>query len=464
MTQTAKHAIVIGGSMAGLTAARSLSDHFQRVTVIERDKLPDGPEFRGGVPQGRHLHALLARGQEILERMFPGLDRDLDEIGAPDYQWGIDAAWLTAGGWIKRADMGIKTKLVSRPALEFLVRRRLAMRDNVSFMPEHSVEGLLADRGHISVTGVQVESRLDHITRELEADLVVDASGRNSKTGEWLKAIGYSAPEESTVYAYIGYATRVYEKPEGRHDWKLLFLTARPTQGITRGGAIFEVEGNRWLAMVGGLNRDYPPTDEEGYLAFAKSLASPALYEAIREAKPLSPVYGYRYDGNRWRHYERLKRRPERLLVMGDALCGFNPLYGQGITVAALEAEILGQLLTANNGQDLDGFAGRFQRAIARPLQTAWLLATGEDMRYPGTDGPKPGFAARLVQRYVDRVLVAMGNDMVVSRAFLEVSNLRKPPTSLFAPDILLRVLRNGQPVAEQELARPPARPVLATQ
>jgi flavin-dependent dehydrogenase len=435
------HAVVIGGSMAGLMNARVLSQYFDRVTVVERDTLPDAPEVRGGVPQGRHLHALLQQGQQIMEEMFPGLADDFVEIGAPRFTWGRDAAYLTAGGWIKRFDSGVQTNFISRQALEYLIRCRLIrLSPNVTILQQTDALELVLEGD--TVRGVKIQSRADKTVQMLLADLVVDAAGRGSKVVEWLQALGYEAPPETEVRSYIGYATRWYEKPAIAPDWKALFIVGRPAENIKRGGAIFEVEGNYWVATLGGINKDYPPTDEQGFLDFAKSLPTPVMYEAIKDAKPVTPIYGYRITGNRLRHFGRMARFPENYLVTGDAVCAFNPQYGQGMTVAALEAQMLGNMLRKADVRQLRGFAAKFNKQLAKTVQNAWLLATGEDLRYPATEGDRPGAIARLVQRYMDMVFKYTMDDERVASTVIKVTNLTANPTSLFSPYVMLTLLR----------------------
>lgn len=434
-------AVVIGGSMAGLMNARVLSQYFDRVTVVERDTLPDAPDFRNGVPQGRHLHALLQQGQQIMEAMFPGLAEDFVELGAPRFTWGKDAAYLTAGGWIKRFDTGIQTNFVSRPALEYLIRRRLTeLSPNVTFLAQTDVLELVVEGD--TVKGVKIQSRIHKTVETLDADLVVDAAGRNSKAVEWLTALGYEAPKETEIKSYIGYATRWYEKPAEPQDWKGLFIVGRPTENIKRGGGIFEVEGNQWVVTLGGINKDYPPTDEEGFLEFARTLVTPVLYEVIKDAKPVSPIYGYRVTGNRLRHFDQMKRRPENYLVTGDAVCAFNPQYGQGMTVAGMEAVMLDGLLKHTNVRDLRGFATKFHRALPKVVNNAWLTATGEDLRYPETEGERPNAAVRMIQRYMDMLFTYMMDDEHVTRRLIQVLNLSAEPTTLFAPRIVFGLLR----------------------
>jgi 2-polyprenyl-6-methoxyphenol hydroxylase-like FAD-dependent oxidoreductase len=449
-----KHALVIGGSMAGLLAARALSDHFEQVTILERDQLPDSADFRSGVPQGRHLHALLAEGQRVLESFFPGFTADLTAMGAPTMQWGRETASLTPGGWLKRIDTSITTNVATRVGLEWLTRKHVAALPNVIFIQEVEVDGLLASEGQ--VIGVRLRDRRDQSTRTMQADFVVDASGRKSKAPEWLVTLGYSAPEETIVNSFVGYATRWYEADRD-FDWVSLVINARPKENLKRGGGIIRVEGNRWLVTLAGVNKDYPPNDEVGFLEYARTLASPVLYEIIKNAKPISPVYGFRYDGSRRRHFERLTRRPENFIVIGDAACSFNPIYGQGMTSAALSAEALATLLRQYQGRDnLNGLAAQFQRALFNVSERAWLMATGEDLRYPGTEGKRPNAMERFVQRYIDRLLTLLPHDDTIALAFMEAMNLSKPPAALLRPSIALRVLRYAfakpHPVSEYKL------------
>lgn len=436
-----KHAIVIGASMAGLLAARVLSDHFDHVTVIERDKLPDGPEFRAGVPQARHAHALLAQGQQIMEDLFPELKDDFVAMGSPEMRWGLETATLTPGGWVKRFDTGLKTNVCTRVGLEWAIRRRLSARDNVIFLQERQIAQLLTIPDRSRVTGVRVENRQGGDEQELLADLVVDASGRGSKTPEWLVELGYSAPQETIVNAHLGYATRWYNMPPNVDvDWKVLLLNARPKLGLKRAGAIFQVEGDRWLTILAGTNYDYPPTEEDEFMAFAKSLASPALYEALQYAEPISPIYGYRRTENVRHHYDKLDRFPDGLVVMGDAFCAFNPIYGQGMTVASLDAQTLDTLLAERRG-NLAGLPAEAHKRLAQTVENAWLMATGEDLRYPETEGTRPGWLDRVVQRYLDLVMRALPRDEAAALAFMQAMNLTKAPAELLHPRILWKVL-----------------------
>lgn len=443
----AGHAIVIGGSLAGLTAAAALARHFGRVTVVERDALPEGPAFRPGVPQSRHIHNLLRRGQLALEELFPGFGAELVASGAPTIDWTAEGRFYYFGGWKPRFPSGLTTNLSSRENLEWILARRLRALPAVRFRSETEVVDLLLETANDQVRGVRTRPRGQQVGGEvhLAADLVVDASGRESRAPAWLAACGYTLPAPTVVNSFLGYASRWYEPPaDVAVDWKALLIAATPPTS-SRGAGIFPVEGNRWMVTLAGAARDYPPTDEDGFRAFARSLPSARLAEAIEAARPLSRIWGYRRTENRFAHYERAARWPERFVVLGDAACCFNPLYGQGMTVAALDALALDRCLREQRRRRPDGslvgFARRFQSAQARVAAAPWLLATGEDFRYPETAGERPGRMIRVVHRYFDRVLISSTYSPRLHRRFLEVIHLLRPPLALFAPGVAGRVL-----------------------
>ena len=435
------HALVVGGSMAGLLAARVLADHFERVTIVERDGFPDGPAFRKGVPQSRHTHVLMTRGRQILERLFPGLEESLLEAGAVLIDSAEDLALLWPAGFGPRFRSGIPFLQSSRELLEFAVRERVASIPNVRFLQKTDVTGLVPAKQGEAVVGAKVRSREGGTDEEILADLVVDASGRNSNASGWLEELGYDAPEETIVDAHLGYASRIYERTEGgARDWKALLVQAAPPN-VTRGGVLYPIEGGRWIAGLDGVGGDYPPTDEEGFMEFARSLRTPMLYETIKDAQPLTPIYGYRATKNRKRHYEKLSRQPHNFVVTGDAASAFNPVYGQGMTTAAIGAETLDEILRE---QDPAGLSGRFQRRLAKATSAAWLLATGEDLRVRGVDGPPPDVATRLTNPYMDRVVELSLKDPAIYRTLMEVFHMTKPPTAMFGPGIALKVLREA--------------------
>ena len=437
------HAVVIGGSMTGLLAARVLSDHFEQVTMIERDRLTDDAEARKGVPQGRHVHNLRARGAAIIGEYFPDLFPTLAQDGAILVRLE-DVHWNQLGVWMAPVRSPVKALFQSRPFLEQHVRDQLAARDNVRIMDACEVSQLCAHDDRI--TGVVLRYRTGEQHEEaLSADLVVDTSGRGSRAPQWLNSLGYGNVQETSVKIDIGYATRIYRCPAHLPaNWKGLFIYGRPPDD-KRGGVILPIQGGYWMVTLVGSLRDYPPDDEAGFLEFARSLAQPDLYEAMKDAEPVTPTAVYKYSANRWRHYERMERLPEGFIIMGDAACSFNPVYGQGMSVAAIEAQSLDRCLreqemfAGNNG--LVGFTQRFQQAIARDIKTPWLLSTGEDLRYPGAEG-KRSLSIRLLNRYMRRVIELTASDPRVTTTLLRVRNLLKPLSTLFQPRIILAVLR----------------------
>ncbi len=430
------HAIVIGGSLAGLLAARVLTEHYDRVTLIERDRFPAEAAYRPGTPQSRHLHVLWTRGLELLDLLFPGLEPALLDAGAQEIRVPSDTLWLTSAGWRERFDV---TRLLTfgRPLIDWAVRARLT---GVDVIEGQEVTGLVP-RGR-DVAGVVLRSG-----GTLDADLVVDATGRGSRAPAWLVSLGYPAPKETKVDPLLGYASRQYAIPPGFSEgWKAVYLQADPP-ATRRTGGLFPQEDGRWICSLSGAGRDYGPTDEPDFMAFAKGLRSPVLYEAIRHAEPLTPIHGFRRTANHRRHYERLPAWPKGFAVMGDAACAFNPIYGQGMSVAAISAMALDSCLRDRRA----GFERRFQRQVARSASGAWLVATGEDLRYRETEAAPVSLRTRLINAYVDRVVAAANVDRRVCAGLLDVLALKSAPLSLFSPAILARVAAKH--------SNPPVRP-----
>lgn len=440
---TGSHAIVVGGSLSGLLAGRVLSDRFDRVTILERDRYPADAVARAGIPQSPHAHALLARGLRIVERLLPGFRDEMVAEGAAPLEGGRDLAWLTPAGWGVACDTGFELLSFSRPLLDAVVRSRVMAIPNVRVLEGRDVTGLVAGPGGSRVAGVTVRRRGEPgvVDAVLGADLVVDASGRGSRAPDWLTALGFPRPEELVVDAKIGYASRFYRRERGHRTWKAIFVQAAPPER-TRAGLLFPVEGDRWLVTLVGGGGDFPPTDPAGFEAFAASLASPILSDAIAHATPLSSPAGHRNTENRLRLYDRAARAPEGFVALGDAACAFNPVYGQGMTIAAMEAEALEAALATWRGAPR-GFARDVRRRVAAIAALPWGLATGEDCRYRNVTGAKLGLAGRLRQAYVDRVLRLTTFDPRVRALWIEVFNMLKPPTRLFRPRIVVRVLRD---------------------
>jgi 2-polyprenyl-6-methoxyphenol hydroxylase-like FAD-dependent oxidoreductase len=543
MKTSNQQAIVIGASMGGLLAARALADYYQQVIVLERDIFPVPSSSRKGVPQSRHAHALLSRGREIIEQLFPGITEELKAQGALTTQPSQQSRWFINGGYLFQksqsdsvqpySPMGIKTEhenseagnssrtaltpksarflsvrlsadaevlpkgsrtlqadrillLVSRPLLEAQVRKRLLSLPNIKVIENCDVLGLLttsdsvqpysptgmktalAKRGislagrssctaltsasarflsllkgsrtlqadHSKIVGVRLSNRADQSSESvLNADLVVDATGRRSVSPVWLEKLGYEKPPEEQVRMDLSYTTRSYRRrPE--HLQGDLSTIISPSFPNWRGGVILAQEGDRWIVSMAGYLGDHAPTDEEGFLEFAKSMPTTEFYDVIKDAEPLSEILPYKVPTSQRRRYEKMARFPENYLVFGDAICSFNPVYGQGMTVSALESLALQNCLAKGS----ENLAKRFFKEAAKVVDIPWSIAVGSDLRIPQVEGTR-SLKVRFLNWYISKLHVAAPRYPVLAIAFLKVTNLLASPYSLMHPRIALRVL-----------------------
>lgn len=427
--------IVIGGSMAGLLAARVLSDFFPRVTVLERDSLPTDPIARKGVPQGRHAHALLGKGRAILETFFPGLGDALIAQGAASGS----GRFFSGGGYFVKNEAIPPALYVSRPCLEREVRQRVVALPNVEIIDGCDVLGLLGGATQDRVTGVRILRRQPGAAEELlAAALTIDASGRGSRIGAWLEGMGYPQPEVELVEVGMGYASRFYPRRPGDLDGDLM-VNVSPTPDNKRACGMLAQEGDRWIVTLAGYFGDYPPTDDAGYLDFARRLPTQDVYNLISSRQPLTEAVAFKFPANQRRRFERLERFPAGLLVIGDALCSFTPIYGQGMSVAAMETVVLRDAL-AEKGLADDLFAAYF-RQVAHIIDTPWQITVGNDMRLsPGPDR-RPRFL-RFLHWYLGKLQIGARTDPALTYAFQRVGNLFDPPPSLLKPTVVWRVIR----------------------
>jgi 2-polyprenyl-6-methoxyphenol hydroxylase-like FAD-dependent oxidoreductase len=419
-------AIIIGGSIAGLLAAKTLSDHFNEVILIERDDLTDDRRARRGVPQGRHAHGILASGSAVLEGFFPGIADELEAAGALRADALNDGRWFFEGGCLKRTPAG-RGILVSRPLLESTIRGRVRQIGGVKLIENCTVSGLFYDAAN--VRGVRVGDEV------LEADLVIDASGRGSHSPNWLNAMGYHAPSEETVEVQVAYTTRLFRLRPGC-DWDDLVLACPPTVKGKRGGVVLAQENGKWIVTLFGHFGNQAPLDLEGFIEYSKSLPAPFVHEFLKNAEPISDASFTRFPANRRRRYEKLDRFPEGFLVFGDSICSFNPVYGQGMSVAALQAVALQGELASGDAH----LARRFFKRAAKVIDTPWSIATGADLKMPEAAGRRTP-AQRLINRYIALVHKAAHTDAQVAAAFIRVTQLLADPDSLMRPTMLLRVL-----------------------
>ena len=444
MAHLGGHAIVIGASMGGLLAARALADHFDQVTILERDALPQFCEPRKGVPQGRHTHGLLARGREVLEQLFPDLGQELVAEGAISGDVVDGGLWFNHGYYLHNAPSTLKGLLLSRPMLEGGVRRRLLKLANVQLRERCDALEPVFDRERNRITGVRLQARgavAEHV-ETLHADIVVDATGRGSQAAAWLDRLGYAKPREETVRIGVGYMTRLFRRQPEQLNGKVGVIIAA-CHPDWRFGALLAQEGERWTVSLGGYIGDHVPGDDEGFLEFARALPKPEIFETIRNAEPLSPIMPYQFSANLRRHYEELSRFPDGFLAYGDALCSFNPVNGQGMTVACIEALILGECLAAGT----QGLAQRFFRKASALIDIPWQIAVGSDLQHPRVQGPRAA-QGRFINWYISKLFRAGQQDDVLAARFLEVANLTRQPQALLEPRIALRVWKgNRRPI-----------------
>jgi 2-polyprenyl-6-methoxyphenol hydroxylase-like FAD-dependent oxidoreductase len=436
-------AVVLGAGMAGLLAARVLAESYGSVVLVDRDEVEGVEGPRRGVPQGRHAHALLAKGQQILQELFPGLDAELAASNVPAGDLAGDLRWYFNGQRLAPARSGLMSVSSTRPVLEAHVRARVAALPEVSFKTPYAVRGLRTG-GQGRIVGVTIAGD-DGGIEEFDADLVVDATGRGSRSPVWLRELGYAQPAEDRISINLAYTTRRFllnSDPYGAD------LSINPVASLANPrGAFFPKlhDGSSMLSLTGMLG-DHPPTDLDGFLAFAKTLAAPEIYEAVKHAEPLDDAATFKYPASVRRRYERLTEFPRGFLVIGDGVCSFNPVYGQGMTVAALEATVLREHLGEGTAPD----AIRFFRAIAPLIDSPWDISAGGDLGFPGVEGPRT-LKVRVGNAYMGRLHNAATRDERVTEAFFRVAGLVDPPQALMRPSMILRVLRNSKPSGDSE-------------
>ncbi|GHH11727.1 FAD-dependent oxidoreductase [Streptomyces lanatus] len=449
-----RHAVVVGGSLAGMLAAHVLAGHADRVTVVERDRLPEGTASRPGVPQGRHPHVLLEGGQVALESLLPGFVAELRAAGAPRVGMPSDLVLRQSDRWFRRFPATTHIYTGSRAQLEELVRRRVLANPVISVVEGTDVVGLIGDASR--VRGVLLRDRSGDDRgeqRAVEADLVVDASGSGTKAPQWLTGIGADAPHEETIDTGLAYASRIYRGKSGALDGGTAGFYVYPSPDQVHAGGALPLEDGSHLVIVSGLRGDEPPTDDAEFVAYTKKLPHPPLHSWLDEAEPLSPPFGNRRTANCRRRYDLPGRRPAGFLAVGDALCTFNPIYGQGMAVAAMNAVALRDALADPRRTPT---TRRVQQALLAASRQAWDISAGADRKMPGAIGNAVdgGPADRVAGWYLQRVQDCYYGDPVVGRAFRAVLTLSAPVSALFAPAVARAVLFSPPPSTPTE---PPA-------
>jgi len=431
---TRDRAVVLGASIAGLLAARVLADHYTTVTVVERDRLPDGPWHRRGTPHGLHTHGLLPRGLQVVEELMPGITNQLIAEGALTGDVLGNVRWNLGGRLVCQTDTGLPMLSASRALVEGAIRDRVRALPNVTILDGYDIVGLSATPGRI--TAARVSSVDGEGSRVLPADLVVDATGRGSRTPRWLTELGYAAPVRDEVTVDLAYSTRLFRLPPGALGDDAAVVTAR-FPGQLRSSVIQRVEGGHVMVTLAGVLGERPPPDLGGFEAYARTLATPDTYDLVRVAEPVGDAATFRFPKYGRYRYERLDAFPAGLLVVGDAACAFNPVYAQGMTVAALAALVLrGELRVAGEPDPR-----RFFAAMAGVLEVPWRMAVGADLAIPGVVGPDMP-PSPLTPEYLNELRHVATEDPVVAVAFIRVTALIDPPTALMRPEIVERVRR----------------------
>jgi pimeloyl-ACP methyl ester carboxylesterase/2-polyprenyl-6-methoxyphenol hydroxylase-like FAD-dependent oxidoreductase len=417
------------------------------VTVLDRDTLPTGLDGRRAVPQGRHAHALLAHGQECMEELLPGLGGELIAAGAATAASLEQKRFVIGGRELARASTGHHSILASRPFIEGHLRRRVRAIASVELIDECDVLGLTASADRGRVTGVRILHRADGSAEEqLAADLVVAATGRSARVPAWLTDLGYPAPAEERLRIDVGYASRHLRLPADALDGdKLVLIGAVP--GRPRALFLLAEEHDRWILGLGGYGDEHrPPSDPDAFCAFAATVAPPDVLAAIEAAEPLDDVVTHRFPASVRRRYERLGRFPAGLLVCGDAVCSFNPTYGQGMTVAAAEALALRDCLACGERE----LARRFFAAAKVPIDHAWELSIGADLALPEIAAPRPA-RWRAINAYLQRLRASAEHDTEVAGAFASVLAMTERPERLLRPAIARRVLAGPRSRAKHD-------------
>lgn len=423
--------------MAGLVAARVLGDRYASVTVLDRDRLPAAGTPRRGVPQGAQPHVLLISGLYELARRFPGIEDDLTAAGATRFDAGTGLCFHRFGTRWPRQPTGLDLVFASRPQLEAVVRDRVGALPGVTIRDGVAVAGLTGDRGR--VTGVVLDGG-----ETLPADIVVDSSGRGSRSDRWLAALGFAAPEQIEIKVGVTYTTRIYRRrPGGLDGWGAAMILPTPPHE-RRSGLVVPIEGDRWMVTVGGWHIASPPADAAAFEKFAATLPDPIVADLIATAEPLTDPVIHRFPASRRRDFAALARVPAGLVTVGDAMCSFNPIYGQGMTVAAMQAGALAAALD-RHGAATAAMVGEYYRAADALIATPWRFAVGGDFAFPGTTGPRPR-AAAVSNWWARRIAMASLVAPDINTTFFRVQQLLDPASVLFRPSLIARVLWHSRP------------------
>lgn len=457
-----ERAVVIGGSISGLLSAKVLSNKFREVFVIEKDALNSDSSHRRGVAQTEQPHVLLVKGYRLLEKMLPGIGTTLRHAGAIEVDWATDYYIYYGGhGWNKRSTQPteITSFSSSRSLLETCIREKVQSVDNISFLKGTKVVGLEADQALEKVTGVKAISS-NKLTTSIDADLVVDTSGRNSKLPQWLSSYQWEIPKEVCVDPYLGYSTCRFKIPDNKKiPWKVLTYP-HVAPKYNRKAYLAKIENNELIATIGGYCRDYPPSNIDDFFDFASELQNDEFFKIICECKPISKVFAYKETSNIIRHYNQINM-PSGLIVLGDAYCALCPSYGQGMTCSAISADTLMQWIERQINSSQDCSTKDFQISLAKSITPQWDIAIQQDFGFITTTSTDASIVAKaqrmskfplsLINIYIDRLIAGTTIDCRLNKLFIQIINILKPPASFFSPRTVLLVLISLNRIARKE-------------
>jgi len=433
-----KRAIVVGAGLGGLSAARVLADYFDEVIILDRDELPDDAAPRPGVPQGKHPHVLLGGGLKALENLFPGFGNELVRAGAEPMEPGFDMLYEIPGQDVwPRIKLSWPTYSMSRPLIERTLRRQVERIGNIRVRRGCRVLSIVSEAHVLAATGIRYETPGGN-HKTLESDLIVDASGNGSLTVEFLKTTDRRPLAETSIGVNTRYASALFERVDIGNDYKGVFtFPDAPEQ--SRGGLIVPAENNRHQVVLIGRGNDIPLIDGDEFLSYARTLPTLSVYNAIKNAKPLTGITPFSFAESRWRHFAHVPDFPNGLLPTGDAICRFNPVYGQGMTVAMQEANLLFDLLRTLDGNSLATLAPTFLTKAETLIADPWAMSAIPDFIYQETTGERPAdLEDRLnFQRALGRLAV---RDAEVYELLIEIRHVLKPLSLLDDPSIVRRV------------------------
>lgn len=435
-------AIILGASIAGLLTARALAPYFEKIVLLERDTLPNKPQYRSGTAQAQHAHILLRRGLIGMERLFPGFTQKLINAGGVMTNATRDWYCHFPMGAFPTFDSDVEFLCASRPLIEHTLRTTLLdQHSNIIVEDNCKVTGVeLSARESPSVTFLTGSEK--NLSERRAADLIVDATGRNSRAPQWLQQHGYDEIRETLVKPFLGYATRLYKNVTLPAGVRATLVMAKDPD-MTRGGVLVPIEHDQYICTLYGLSKDHPPTSEAEFLSFAEGLRSEIIYRAVINAEPQTPAKAFIKNECAYRHYAEKGNWPQGFLVVGDAVCSFNPIYAQGMTVALLAIESLAKEVGRGSPAS-STWAKSAQRKIVNAYRAAWTLSTNEDLRWPVTEGSKVGYSLRLMHRFSNWVGIAATHDKHVAYTYLKVLHMSATPAALLTPRMLARILTGG--------------------